>query len=415
MSLWRNRDFTLLWGSQVVSTLGATITGTATPLLVLATTGSALDAGLVGAAGTLPHLIANLPAGPLVDRWNRRRILLASELVGAVTLLTIPAAIWTGALTTAQLCMVAFLQGVCFVFFGLAEEAALPRVVADAELPTAIAHNEARGRAAALAGPPLGGTLFGLDRALPFLLDGLTSLIAAGALLFLRRDLQKPVEGPAEPLWRSAQAGIRYVWQHPLIRVSLLLVAASNAVFQALVLVLVVLAGSQGATPSGIGVMMGVYSAGGLLGALTAGRLHRHFSFRTVLVGINWIWAALLPLLLLTSHPLQIGVIGALCAFVGPLWNVVIFAYAGRVVPNELLGRVMSAGATVTWGVMPLASLSAGALLTTVGPRGSLWALSGVMLAVALIATINPSVRTATEDPAPISVPVDHVAGRGPE
>lgn len=401
MSLWRNRDFTLLWGSQVISTLGATIAGTATPLLVLATTGSALDAGLVGAAGTLPYLIANLPAGPLVDRWNRRRILLTSEIVGAMALLTIPPAIWTGALTTAQLCVVAFIQGVCFVFFGLAEEAALPRVVSDAELPTAIAHNEARGRAAALAGPPVGGTLFGLDRALPFLLDGLASLLAAGALLFLRRDLQKPAEGPAEPLWRSARDGIRYVWRNPLIRVSLLLVAASNAVFQALVLVLVVLAGTQGATPAGIGVMMGVYSVGGLLGALAAGRLHRRFSFRTVLVGINWIWAALLPLLLLTRHPVQIGVIGALCAFVGPLWNVVIFAYAGRVVPNELLGRVMSAGATLTWGVMPLASLSAGALLAALGPRGSLWALSGVMLMVAVIATVNPSVRTATGSPAP--------------
>ncbi|SDT52904.1 MFS transporter [Actinoplanes derwentensis] len=404
MSLWRNRDFTLLWGSQIVSTLGATITGTATPLLVLATTGSPLDAGLVGAAGTLPHLIANLPAGPLVDRWNRRRILLISEIVGAMTLLTIPVAIWFEALTTAQLCVVAFVQGLCFVFFGLAEDAALPMVVSPGELPAAIAHNEARGRAAALAGPPIGGALFGLDRALPFLLDGLSSIVAAGALLFLRRDLQKPPEGPAEPLWRSATTGIRYVWRNPLIRVSLLLIAVSNAVFQALVLVLVVLAGEQGATPSAVGLMMGVYSAGGLLGAIAAGRLHQRFSFRAVLVGINWIWAALLPLMLLTTHPFQVGVIGALCAFVGPLWNVVIFAYAGVVVPNELLGRVMSAGATVTWGVMPLASLAAGVLLTAVGPRGSLWALSGVMLAAAVAATVNPSVRTAPDRPAPTPV-----------
>ncbi|GAA1637628.1 MFS transporter [Actinoplanes couchii] len=403
MSLWRNRDFTLLWGSQVVSSLGATITGTAMPLLVLATTGSALDAGLVGAAGTLPHLIVNLPAGPLVDRWNRRRILLASEIAGALTLLTVPLALWSGVLNIAWLCGVAFVQGVCFVFFGLAEDAALPMVVTTEELPSAIAHNEARSRAAALAGPPAGGALFGLDRALPFLADGISSLIAAVALLFLRRDLQKPPEGPPEPLWRSAMTGIRYVWHHPLIRVSLLLIAVSNAVFQALVLVLVVLAGDQGATPTDIGVMMGVYSIGGLLGALAAGRLHRRFSFRAVLVGINWIWAALLPLLLLTTHPLQIGVIGALCAFAGPLWNVVIFAYAGTVVPNDLLGRVMSAGATVTWGVMPLASLAVGVLLTTAGPRGALWSLSGVMLTAALVATFTPSVRTAARSPAATS------------
>jgi MFS family permease len=350
-----NRDFTLLWGGQVISNLGAAISSTATPLLVLSTTGSPLDAGLVGAAGTLPHLIANLPAGPLVDRWNRRLILLCSELVAAVALLTVPFAIWSGLFTVAQLCVVAFVQGLCFVFFGLAQDAALPMVVPPAQLATAVAANEARSRGAALAGPPIGGVLFGLDRAAPFLVDGVSYLIAAAGLLFLRRDLQKPLEGPAEPLWRAAVTGLRYVWQDSLIRVSILLIAVSNLVFQALILVLVVLAGEQGGTASDIGLMLGVYSAGGLLGAFAAGRLHRLLSFRMVLVGINWVWAVLLPLFLLTTDPWQIGVIGALTAFVGPLWNVVIFTYAGVVVPNELLGRVMSAAGTVAWGVMPLA------------------------------------------------------------
>lgn len=394
-SLWRNRDFTLLWGGQVVSNLGAQVSATATPLLVLATTGSPLDAGLVGAAGTLPHLIANLPAGPLVDRWNRRRILIVSEIVGGLTLLTIPFAIWFDALTIAQLCAVVFLQGLCFVFFGLAQDAALPMVVPTEQLATAIAHNEARGRGAALAGAPLGGFLFGLDRAVPFLVDGLSYLAAAFALLFLRRDLQKPPSGPAEPLWRSAATGLRYVWNNRLIRVSLVLVAISNAVFQALTLTLVVLAGSRGATPSEIGVMFGVYGAGGLLGALVAGHIHQRLTFRGVLVGVNWVWAALLPLLVLTTDSLQMGVIGALCAVVGPLWNVVIFTYAGVVVPNELLGRVMSAGATMTWGVMPLASLGAGLLLTWAGPIGTVWVLSAAMLATAIAATVSPSIRAA--------------------
>ncbi|MDI6097448.1 MFS transporter [Actinoplanes sp. NEAU-A12] len=394
-SLWRNRDFTLLWSGQVVSSLGAQVSATATPLLVLATTGSPLDAGLVGAAGTCPHLVANLPAGPLVDRWNRRRILLASEIIGGLTLLTVPFAIWFDALTIAQLCAVVFLQGLCFVFFGLAEDAALPMVVPAEQLATAIAHNEARGRGAALAGAPLGGFLFGLDRAVPFLVDGLSYLAAAFALLLLRRDLQKPPPGPAEPLWRSAATGLRYVWGNHLIRASLVLIAVSNAVFQALTLVLVVLAGSRGATPSGIGVMFGLYGAGGLLGAVAAGRIHQRFTFRGVLVGINWVWAALLPLLALAGSPLQMGLIGALCAFVGPLWNVVIFTYAGVVVPNELLGRVMSAGATMTWGVMPLAALAAGLLLTWIGPIGAVWTLSAVMLAAAIAATVSPSIRSA--------------------
>ncbi|MEU4421108.1 MFS transporter [Actinoplanes sp. NPDC024001] len=404
-SLWRNRDFTLLWSGQVVSNLGAAVSGTAMPLLVLAMTGSAADAGLVGAAGTLPHLIANLPAGPLVDRWNRRRIMVVAEIVAGLTLLAVPLALWTGLLgpgawSIGLLCAVAFVQGLCFVFFGLAERAALPVIVPAADLATAIAHNEARGRGAALAGPPLGGLLFGLDRALPFLADGLSYLAAAGALVFLRKDLRTGAAQAAEPLWRSAGAGLRYVWRHPLIRAAILLIAVSNLVFQALVLVIVVLARQQGASAGTVGFMLGLYSVGGLLGALAAGRFHRHFAPRTVIVGINWVWAALLPLMILTSHPLQIGAIGAACAFVGPLWNVVIHTYASVLVPNELLGRVTSAAMTVSWGVMPIASLGAGFLLTAIGPIGSLGVLAGIMLAAAIAGALSPAVRHAPPLPA---------------
>jgi MFS family permease len=124
-SLWRIREFALLWSGQVVSTLGAQISGTAMPLLVLATTGSPARAGVVGAAGSLPFLIGHLPAGALVDRWNRRRILLVSELTAGLALATVPLALWFGELTLGQLMVVAFVQGLCFVFFGLAERAAL--------------------------------------------------------------------------------------------------------------------------------------------------------------------------------------------------------------------------------------------------------------------------------------------------
>ncbi|WAZ26251.1 MFS transporter [Streptomyces cinnabarinus] len=394
-SLWRNRDFLALWSGQVVSTLGAQISGTAMPLLVLATTGSPSDAGIVGAAGTLPYLIAHLPAGPLVDRWNRRRILLVSEVCAGLAISTVPIALWAGTPTVAHLAVVAFLQGLCFVFFGLAERAALPTIVPAALLPTAIAHNEARSRGAALAGPPLGGLLFGVGRAVPFLVDALSYAVAVIGLLFLRGELRNRTTAPAEPLWQAATAGLRWIWRHPFIRAAMLLIAMSNLVFQALVLIIVVLAQHHGATSTTIGLMLGIYSGGGLLGALAAARLHRHFTPRTVIIGVNWIWAALLPLFALTSSPLLIGTIGAACAFIGPLWNVVIISYGTLLVPNELLGRVMSAAMTLSWGVMPLASLGAGYLLTALGPVGSVVVLTAMMLTTAAVATASPAVRHA--------------------
>ena len=398
-SLRRNRDFVTLWGGQVVSTLGARISATAMPLLVLATTGSPADAGLVGAAGTLPFLIAHLPAGPLVDRWNRRRILLTSEVVAGLALATVPIAVWLGALTVAHLAVVAFVQGLCAVFFGLAEAAALPTIVPAALLPTALAQNEARGRGAALAGGPLGGLLFGLGRGLPFLADAISYAMAAVALLFLRKDLRSESAAPAEPLWRSTLTGLRWIWRHPLIRAAILLVAASNLVFQALVLVIVVLAQRHGATAGDIGLMLGIYSGGGLLGALAAGRFHRHFSPKAVIIGVNWCWTALLPLFLLPTGAPQIGAIGAATAFIGPLWNVVIVSYSSLLVPNELLGRVTSAAMTLSWGVMPIGSLAAGLLLAKVGPAGAIVVLTGVMLITAVAATVSPAVRHAAPLP----------------
>ncbi|MFI7059791.1 MFS transporter [Kribbella sp. NPDC050124] len=404
-SLWRNREFVALWSGQVVSTLGASISGTAMPLLVLATTGSPSDAGLVGAAGTLPFLIANLPAGTLVDRWNRRRILLVSELVAGLAVATVPIALWLGELTIVHLAVVAFVQGLCFVFFGLAERAALPKIVPVALLSTAVAHNEARSRGAALAGPPLGGVLFGLDRAVPFVADSVSYVVAAFGLLFIRRNLQNDDKPPPESLWKSTVEGLRWVWRYPLIRAAILLIAMSNLVFQALMLVIVVLAQRQGATSAGIGVMLGVYSAGGLVGALAATKLHRRFQPKTVIIGVNWVWAALLPLFAVAPSPVLIGVVGAACAFIGPLWNVVIITYATVLVPNELLGRVTSAAMTLSWGVMPLASLGAGFLLTAVGPVSSILVLAALMLVTALAATASPSVRHAP--PLPSDQPAD--------
>ncbi|MFF3891115.1 MFS transporter [Streptomyces sp. NPDC001914] len=401
-SLWRNREFLALWSGQVVSTLGAQTSGTAMPLLVLATTGSPSDAGIVGAAGTLPYLVAHLPAGPLVDRWNRRRILLVSEICGALALCTVPIAIWLDRVTVVHLATVAFVQGLCFVFFGLAERAALPKIVPTTQLPTATAHNEARSRGAALAGPPLGGMLFGIDRAVPFLADAVSYALACIGLLFIRSDLQIRNTTASESLWRAAITGLRWVWRHPLIRAAILLIAASNLIFQALVLILVVLARHHGATAGTVGTMLGIYSGGGLAGALAASRLHRHFTPKTVILGVNWIWAALLPLFAFTSNPLLIGTIGAACAFVGPLWNVVIISYASLLVPDELLGRVTSAAMTLSWGVLPVASLGAGFLLTSLGPVGAVYVLAAVMLATAVTATASPAVRNAP--PLPLSV-----------
>lgn len=393
-TLWRNRDFLALWGGQIVSSLGSRTSATALPLLVLAVTRSPADAGIVGAAAAVPFLIS-LPSGAFVDRWNRRRILLVSEGTAGLALAGIPVALWLHALTVFQLAVTAFVQGCCAVFFNLAEHAALPRIVPASQLGAAVAQNEAKARGASLLGPPLGGLLFGIARTLPFVADAVTYLISTVGLLFIRGDLQGERGGAKQSLLRETVEGLRWIWRRPFIRAAVLLIAMSNMVFQALILVMVVLVQRRGVPSAQIGLMLGIYGGGGLIGALAATRLHRRYSGKAVVIGINCMWAALLPLMLTTSNPALLGVIGGATAFLGPLFNVTMMNYQMVLVPEQLMGRVGSAAMTLAAGAVPVASIAAGYLLSGIGPTRTLVVLVAVMAATAVCAALSPAVRQA--------------------
>jgi MFS family permease len=395
--LRRNRDWMLLWSGQLVSSLGSAITTVAFPLLVLGISGSPARAGLVGFAGTLPFLLFQLPAGGLADRRDRRRIMLAADIVRAVALGSIAAAYAVGALTVAQIALVAFVEGAMFVLFGAAEGAALPHVVAPEQIPTALAHNEARTRGATLVGQSLGGVLYGLGAAVPFAADAVSYVASVVSLACIRRPLQGP-RGSVETrpsLHREIAEGLRWLWRQPFLRAAALLVAGSNFVFQALVLVVIVLAQERGASSALIGVVMGMLGAGGLLGAVLAPAVNRRIPARRVVVGVNWIWALLLPAIALVPWPLAIGGVIAAMAFVGPIWNVVIGAYLLALTPDELRGRVRGVTGLIGWGPIPLGSLIGGALLQWLGATATTFVFAATMLAIAAAASVSPAVRRA--------------------
>src|ERR1051326_1368362 len=143
--LRRNRAFVLLWTGQLVSTVGSAVSGLALPLLVLALTHSAGKAGLVGFAGALGPLVFTLPAGVLVDRWNRKLIMLTADAVNTCVLAAIAALVLTHTVTLLELIVCTFLSGSAAVFCGVSEGAALPQVVEHEQLQQAVAQNEARG------------------------------------------------------------------------------------------------------------------------------------------------------------------------------------------------------------------------------------------------------------------------------
>ncbi len=167
-SLWRNREFNLLWGGQVLSELGDAVARFALPLLVLVLTGSAVQAGVVGTAGQVTALVCRLPVGVLADRVDRRRAMLAADAVRLFTCGGLAALIIAGQARLWVIVAVAVVDAAAGTVFGTTEQAALRSIVPAGQLPAAVARNEARGYGVSLAGPPLGGVLFGIGHALPF-------------------------------------------------------------------------------------------------------------------------------------------------------------------------------------------------------------------------------------------------------
>ena len=393
--LRRNRDFLLLWSGQALSVLGSRVSSVAYPLLVLEMTGSPSTAAFVGFAGTLPYLLLQLPAGALADRHNRRRMMIVCDSVRALALLSVVVALVAGMLTVPQLMVVAFVEGSMFVGFSAAETSAVAHIVPSEQVPMALSQNEARMRAAGMAGPPLGGILFGVARSLPFLADAVSYLASLGTLLAIRREFESAPERSRDGLLHEIRLGVRWLLGHAFLRDTALLVAGSNMLFQALVLVLIVLAKGHGASSGTVGLMLAGSGVGGVAGALAAPWLQRRISPRAVVIGANWAWAVLFPLFAVLESPFALGAVFAACAFVGPAWNVVLGAYQLALVPDELRGRVSSVDLLIAFGAIPIGSLLAAGLLSVLSPSGAAAALAVIMLAVAISAVSAPSIRHA--------------------
>jgi MFS family permease len=395
--LRRNRDFMVLWASQVVSTIGTRVSGIAYPLLVLAITGSPAQAGIVGFAQTLPFLVLFLPAGALVDRWDRRRIMLACEVARAAALGSVAVTTVAGVISVPQLVIVALIEGGCFVFFDLCEGAALPRLVPAEQLPAAMAQNQARTQGADLVGQPLGGILFGIGRAVPFVFDALSYLVSFVALLSIRRPLQaERTSGPSD-LRAEIVEGLRTVWRQPFLRLSIVVVAVQNFAWNALTLVLIVRAGDLGAEPALIGTMFAFQGAGALMGAAVAPWIQARVSTRTLLVAISWLWAVQFFAMAALSNVIALGVAAGIGSIVGPIFNVAFGNQVYRLTPDRLIGRVRSVAKTIAWGTIPMGALGAGLLASGFGAQAAIGVLAVVLVAPAILATVAPGMRVIAD------------------
>ena len=336
-----------------------------------------------------------LPAGALVDRWDRKRVMLVADAGRALALGSLALALAFDRLALGHVSLVAFIEGSLFVFFSLAEQAALPQIVPKEQLPAAVAQNQARIQGADLAGQPLGGALFGISRLLPFAADAISYAISFVSLLFVRPTFQEERERQPLRLRAEIVEGVRWLWRQRFMRAAVLLVAGSNYAFAAMILALIVRAKDLGASSTTVGVMLACFGAGALAGSLVAPWAQRRVHPKVVIIGSFWIWAAGALASVFIASPYGLGAVWAVGGAFGPIFNVSFAAYRYALVPDRLLARVGSAGLVVAWGAVPLGQITAGALLEGIGARHTILLLAAVMALIGVAATASRTIRTA--------------------
>jgi len=396
-ALFRNRDYMLLWSGQVVSTLGSSASYVVYPLLILAITDSPAAAGIAAALANLPYLIFSLPAGALIDRWDRKRVMINCDVGRALTVASIAIALWLDVLTVWQLYIAAFVEGMFFVFFNIAEVAALPRVVPKEQLPQASAQNEAAFATAHIVGPSVGTLLYqGLGRAAPFVADAISYVASVVSLTLIRTPFRAAPPALAKMNLRGEIAeGLRWLWSQPLIRYMAFLTGSINLVNAGTGLIVILLAQGLGARPVDIGLIFSIGGIGGILGSLVGGRVQKRFTFGQAIIALVWIEALLFPLYAIVPQYLLLGVVFALMYFIGPVYNVVQFSYRLALIPDALQGRVNSTFRLLAFGMMPIGAALSGFLIERVGVVPAVVVFSLWYVFLAIMTTLNRHVREA--------------------
>jgi predicted MFS family arabinose efflux permease len=395
LSLWRNRDYLLLWSGQAISLVGNSASELALPLLILSITQSPAQAGLAGALRSLAYLLLGLPAGALIDRWNRKRTMILCDLGRALALGSMPLALALNHLTMLQVYLVSLIEGTLYVFFSLAESAALPHVVAKEQLPTATAQQEATGGMVTLIGPSLGGLFFGVTKALPFLVDAVSYVVSVCSLCWIRLPFQETRPTQPRRLHAEIGEGLVWLWREPIIRAFALLHGGLIVCVAGMTLLLVVLAERQQATSFAIGLMLGIGGLGGVLGALLGAHLHNRLRLGHIIVGAFWLFALLWPLYAIAPSLLALGAILAAFWIVDEAYDVAQLSYRLALIPDALRGRINGALRLIFFTCDSLGLALTGLLLQQVGVLATLLVFEGALVVLAVAATRNRALRSA--------------------
>lgn len=376
-----NSDFWKYWTGQTLSNLGSSITVFALPLLVYKLTGSALDLGIATAATFLPYLLFGLILGAWTDRVDRKRMMIGTDIARALVVASVPLLAALGLLTIWWIYLVAFVHATLRICFDAGEFAAIPSLVNRDDLVTANGRIQASYSAASIVGPLLAGVLV-IRVPLPvlMLIDGFSFLLSAFSLALIRISFNSGEKRAPTSIRTDVVEGLRYVLSHPVLRNISIMMALVNFVGSTTYAQLILFAKVR-LQASDVQASL-LYSAGSLgvvILSLAAGQLRRRWSFSTVALGALMLEGALTAVFAFMHWYWVAIALWTLIGGLGILFNINTGSLRQAIVPNHMLGRVISIASVLAWSAIPLGSLLGGFAITWTQNVALVYAVIGVL------------------------------------
>jgi len=382
-----SRDFWRFWVGETVSAFGSSFTQFAIPLLVFKLTGSAIYLAASAALFTVPHLLFGLFIGAWTDRTDRRRLMIATDLVHAAAVASVPIAAAAGLLSVWWILAAVLVSSTLGICFDAASFGAIPSLVEQTDLVSANGRIQATFAGATVLGPLVAGALLvvlPVDRLL--IVDAATFVVSAIALSLIRRPFNAPLTPRDTTIRQDIVEGLRYVLGHPVLRNISAMMALVNLVSVTAFAQLVLLAKERfAASDSEIGLLFAAGGGGVVLFALAAGPLRRRWSFGNVALGALMVSGLLtVGLAYAPTFPIAVALWG-LSSGLGTLFNINTGSLRQAIVPNQMLGRVITIAMVLAWSANPIGAIGGGIAVERTHDVQLVYAVVGtVMFAIPL-------------------------------
>jgi MFS family permease len=391
------RDFWIYFTGQTISQVGGSFTNFALPLLVFKLTGSPTNLALTTAAEFIPYLLFGLFLGAVVDRVDRKRLMISVDLARAAVIAVLPVLSLLGVLRVEEIYAVAFVQASMGILFDAGEFAAVPSLVGRDELVTANARIMATNSAGQIVGPVLAGALVALLPSVAYLLlvDAATFLTSSLALMLIRRSFNDAAQARVAVVGVTARLrsllgdvrdGLLYVLRHPVLRSISVMMALINFV-STTTWTQLVLFGKRvfAASDFQVGVLYAAGAAGIVVVSSFAGPLRRRLSFPVVALGALVVDGVATALMGIVPWYVVAVVLWAAASGFGLLLNINTGALRQAIVPSHMLGRVISIAGVLAWSANPLGALAGAAVIEATGNVRLVWCVIGILTAAIAI------------------------------